>query len=148
MTEREILVELIADARNGYYDYADELHEKGMSVPESSEEYIADYLIANGVVVMPCKVGDVVYYFSHRPFNLCLQSNTIYEAKVVRIVITSLGTQAVIQIRNEYGCTEVPDIRDFGKTVFLTREDAERALKGVTDKYGGGKVKGGVLDAD
>lgn len=30
-------------------------------------------------------------------------------------------------------------IKDIGKTVFLTREDAERALKGVTDKYVGGK---------
>ena len=54
---RERLVELIADARNEYYDYSDELHEKGMSVPESSEEYIADYLLANGVVVTDKYVG-------------------------------------------------------------------------------------------
>ena len=90
----------------------------------------ADHLLANGVIVPPCKVGDTVYYFSHRPFNLSVKANTIYEAKAIRIVTTSLGTQIVIQIRNEYGCTEVPDVRDFGKTVFLTREEAEAALKG------------------
>ena len=77
---------------------------------------------------LPCKVGDTVYYFSHRPFNLSVQANTIYEAKVVRIVTTSMGIQLIIQIHNEYGCTEIPDVRDFGKTVFLTREEAESAL--------------------
>lgn len=93
------------------------------------EEFVADYILANGGIVPPCKVGDTVYYFSHRPFNLSVKANTIYEAKAIRIVTTSLGTQIVIQIRNEYGCTEVPDVRDFGKTVFLTREEAEAALK-------------------
>ena len=51
MNERERLVELIAIARNDYYDYSDEIHENGMCVEESSEEYIADYLLANGVIV-------------------------------------------------------------------------------------------------
>lgn len=78
---------------------------------------------------LPCKVGDVVYYFSHRPFNLSILPNTIYEANVVRIVTTRLGTSIVIQIRNEYGCTEVPEASSFGKTVFLTREEAEAKLK-------------------
>lgn len=95
-----------------------------------SSERLADYLLANGVIVPPCKVGDIVYYFSENPLNLSVQTNTIYEAKVVRIVTTNLGTTLVIQIHNDYGCTEIPDINDFGKTVFLTREEAERALKG------------------
>ena len=92
-------------------------------------KYIADYLLANGVIVPPCKVGDIVYYFSHRPFNLALLPNTIYEADVMRIVTTRLGTSLVIQIRNEYGVTEVPQISSFGKTVFLSREEAEAALR-------------------
>ena len=94
-------------------------------------EQLAEFLLANGVIVPPCKVGDVVYYFSHRPFNLALQANTIYEANVVRIVTTRLGTTLVIQIRNEYGCMEIPDIRSWGISVFPTKEEAERALKGV-----------------
>jgi hypothetical protein len=115
MTDRERLVERIQ-----------------ISVPPSSShwaEVIADELLADGWMRPPCKVGQTVYYFSHRPFNLSVQANTVYEAIVVRIVTTSLGTQLVIQIRNEYGCTEVPDIRSWGKTVFGTREEAEKALR-------------------
>jgi hypothetical protein len=93
-------------------------------------ENIADDILADGVIVPPCKVGQTVYYFSHRPFNLSVQANTVYEAIVVRIVTTRLGTQLVIQIRNEHGCTEVPDIRSWGKTVFATREEAVKALEG------------------
>ena len=89
----------------------------------------ADYLLANGVIVPPCKVGTKVYYFSENPLNLSVQANTIYEATVVRIVTTNLGTSLVIQIRNDYGCTEIPNINYFGKTVFLTREEAEAKLK-------------------
>ena len=92
-------------------------------------EHLADHLLANGVIVPPCKVGDTVYYFSHRPFNLSLLPNTIYEADVVRIVTTRLGTSVVIQIHNDYGCTEVPQISSFGKTVFLTKEEAEEKLR-------------------
>lgn len=99
-------------------------------VEEQKAEKLADYLIANGVIVTPCKVGDTVYYFSHRPFNLSVKANTIYEAEVVRIVTNSFGTSLIIQIHNEYGCTEVPNISSWGVSVFATREEAEQALKG------------------
>lgn len=92
-------------------------------------ENITDDLLANGVIVPPCKVGDTVYYLNTRP-HMALYSNRIYEAKVTRIVITSLGIATVILIKDESGCCEVPDIKDFGKTVFLTREEAVKALKG------------------
>ena len=62
--------------------------------------------------------------------EIALKNNKVYEAKVVRIVTTYLGTCLVIQIRSDDGgCCEIPDIRDFGKTVFLTKEEAEKALK-------------------
>lgn len=78
---------------------------------------------------LPCKVGDVVYYFSNRPFNLSILPNTIYEADVVRIVTTHLETSIVIRIRNEHGCTEVSQVSSFGKRVFLTKAEAEKALE-------------------
>lgn len=31
----------------------------------SSNDFLADYLLKNGVIVLPCKVGDVVYYIKH-----------------------------------------------------------------------------------
>ena len=101
-----------------------------LSKRPTATEYIADYLLASGkVIVTPVEVGETVWYFSENPLNLSVQENTIYEATVVRIVTTHLGTSLVIQIRNEYGCTEIPDINYFGKKVFLTREEAEAKLK-------------------
>ncbi len=77
-------------------------------------------------VELPCEVGQTVYYFSHYPFNLSVLPNTVYEAHVVRIVITKLGASLVIQIHNEQGVTEIPHINSFGKNVFLSREEAEK----------------------
>ena len=92
-------------------------------------ENIADDLLTNGVIVPPCKVGDTVYYLN-TTYHMAPKRNAIYEAKVTRIVTTDLGTWLVIQIRTGGdGCWEIPDIRDWGKTVFLTREEAEQALQ-------------------
>ena len=99
-------------------------------VDMSEVNVLADHLLANGVIVPPCKVGDKVYFVSDSPINLSVRANTIYEAHVSRTVTTQYGTTLVVQIHNSYGCTEIPDINDFGKTVFLTREEAEKALKG------------------
>lgn len=117
---RNRLVELIADARKEYYDYSDELHEKGMSVPESSEEYIADHLIANGVVVLPCKVGQILYV---------IEAGKINEAKVKEYKYCSNSNNGIhwhIIFEELFVMSEA----HIGKTVFLDREDAERALKG------------------
>lgn len=89
---------------------------------------------AENVIVPPCRVGDVVYYVSDSPLNLSVQANTIYEADVSRIITTRYGTTLVIQIHNSYGCTEIPDVNDWGKTVFLTKEEAEQNLKGGSEE--------------
>lgn len=47
MTERERLVELIIESVRG--------------CARNWAEVIADHLLANGVIVPPCKVGDAVY---------------------------------------------------------------------------------------
>lgn len=90
---------------------------------------VAEHLLENGVIAPPCNCGDTVYYISDKPINLSVQANTIYEATVVRIVATKYGITLVIQIHNSYGCTEIPDMNDWGKNVFYTREEAEQALK-------------------
>ncbi len=106
---------------------------------------LQEYEVAeeNGQIILPpCRVGDKVYYVSENPLNLSVQANTIYEADVVRIVTTSLGTSLAIQIRNEYGCTEIPDVKDWGKTVFPTKEEALSKLQASCKQ-----VKGGVDNA-
>ena len=82
------------------------------------------------LIELPCKIGDTVYYINTHN-RLSLFKNTVYEAKVARFVTTRYGTSIVIQIRNEYGCTELYSEDNYNKTIFLTREEAEAALKEV-----------------
>lgn len=56
MTDRERLIELI-----GNYPCMSTAEDCFM---ESIASDLADYLLANGVIVPPCKVGDKVYYIS------------------------------------------------------------------------------------
>lgn len=91
---------------------------------------IADHLLANGVIVPPCKVGDTVYWLNFYN-DLMLYRDKYYEAEVTRIVVTKYGVSTIIRIRGEHTTYEIPDA-EFGKTVFLTREEAELSLKGDT----------------
>lgn len=77
-------------------------------------ECIADYLLVNGVIVLPCKVGDVVY--------VVYPVQGITEQKVKRFQLGSYG----LMFATGKG---VRPVDDFGKTVFLTREEAEKALR-------------------
>ena len=85
------------------------------------------------LIELPCKIGNTVYYINTHN-RLSLFKNTVYEAKVARFVTTRYGTSIVIQIRNEYGCTELYSEDNYNKTVFLTKEEAEVALKGEKDE--------------
>lgn len=80
-------------------------------------ERIADRLISAGVIMLPCKVGDMVYWYS--------RSGEIIEAKIIKN-----GFCAKIESGFEYdvGYDEI------GKTVFFTREEAEAALSERKDK--------------
>lgn len=55
MGQREKLIELITTADDEYV-YSDDDKDGTGEIA-----YIADHLLANGVVVLPCKVGDFVY---------------------------------------------------------------------------------------
>lgn len=89
---------------------------------------LADYLLENGVIVPPVKVGDTVYYLN-KTYTLGLHINKIYEANVVRIINTSIGIGFVIRITSDYGRCEIVNC-DWNKTLFSTKEKAEKALKG------------------
>jgi hypothetical protein len=81
------------------------------SCEECRDEDIADHLLADGVIVPPCKVGDTVYWYN--------MGGEIAEAKV-----KMLG----FAVRHSKGFEYDVPFDAFGKTVFLTREDAEKAL--------------------
>lgn len=91
-------------------------------------EVVADYLLDNGVIVPPCKVGDTVYYLNFYN-HIMLYKHEVYEAKVVRLVVTRYCVSPVIRVKSVYSTYEIPGV-EFGKNVFITREEAEQALKG------------------
>lgn len=74
-------------------------------------------------VVLPCKVGDTVY----EPF-----AGKVYEKTVDRIIINRFTTPQIwIETKLPFATPRLErwDMA-IGKTVFLTREEAEKALKG------------------
>lgn len=72
---------------------------------------------AGRLVVLPCKVGDTVYF---------ALLGRIIEKQVFSIVSFSNSTRIYCGGTSEYFRPE-----DIGKTFFLTREDAEKALEGM-----------------
>ena len=109
---------------------------------------IADYLLDNGVIVPPCKVGDKLYAISKNRIAECICD----EISICNEVTISADFKCDYDCKGcpfnvwkqdfhtgEYSCDGEYGIcffslTDFGKTVFLTREDAENALKGgMTD---------------
>ena len=116
--QRERLVELIQASVNG--------------CARNWAETIADYLLANGVVVPPCKAGDTVW---------AIYDKKIYEAIAEQVTVVShISGNKIIKIKAEF------DIEDwfyndgrktkygiygyYQEDVFLTKEEAEQALKG------------------
>ena len=102
---------------------------------------VADYLLENGVIVPPCEVGDVVYVnpktwggISFVNYdNLFIHSKYFLIAEVVSVIKTR--KQNLIKLKVYNRTTYTPEYRRYpvssiGKTVFLTREEAEQALKG------------------
>ncbi len=85
------------------------------------DEDIADYLIANGVIVPPCKVGQVVYriYWDFRIDKCKVSALTQKSDESFKIRVTSGINRSVFEV--------TPD--KLGKSIFLTREEAEKAPK-------------------
>ena len=92
MSDRERLIDLMIEAKR--------------TDPETGSftEYLADYLLEHGVIVLPCKAGD-----------------TLYCESAIKGHITYLKAPDLEWI---FENREI-----FGKEIFLTREEAERALK-------------------
>jgi hypothetical protein len=116
---RNRLVELLKNAHD----------EQKYLTSDKSIQAIADYLLANGVVVPPCKVGDRVYMVIHDK-----RTKKPIECNVIGFWYTNHEDCCTIHlsryIDGKLHSTFSVRFTDIGKTVFLTREDAERALKG------------------
>ena len=77
---------------------------------------LADADRAGLLVVLPCKVGDAAYW---------LHNGIITECRVHRIQMNRTGLFICLKSKVSHGAFRMDSI---GKTVFLTREEAEAAL--------------------
>ena len=114
MTDRDRLIELLRTVDNM------RLMRKGFSE-------CADYLLANGVIVPPCKMGDTLY-------PIIDMSHTALKSFVSDFPIKVLPYQ--IYYKNIMGGISAIPFDDFGKTVFLTKEDGEKALAQLEETLG------------
>ena len=77
-------------------------------------------------VVLPCKVGDTVWYLTGKPsMTNRLRFDRVASEKVAGFYVDERG----LQIRLDYFHGSHGTYGFFGKTVFLAREAAEKALE-------------------
>lgn len=81
-------------------------------------EVYADHLIENGVIVLPCKVGTELYLSDYIEAHHRLKEYK-FLGNEIAVVIDCWEWQRT--------CTRM--LSDFGKTIFLTKAEAEQALK-------------------
>ena len=126
------LVELVQDALFQHAHYVAKERQRALEAETEAEhseiyesiktlhEYVADHLIENGVVVPPCKVGDRVYQ---------TDGARIYELEVLDVSIHK---------NMPYYETESVDFdtRAIGKSIFLTKEQAEQKLNEMRGSNG------------
>ena len=86
-------------------------------------DFAVDYLLANGVILPPVKVGQTVYVPSGDEEN-----DWIDEYKVKYFYCSSKGINRYYIECGTMGNNFRP--KDIGKTVFLTEQEAREALKG------------------
>lgn len=121
LNDRKKLIELIENAPVW----------KNASFHEACTQ-VADHLIANGVIALPCKIGDTVY-----EVRTCKKDGYkfIVESKCAGIHMRDnrgfrdMRKKDYMVVRNSYCSARHIDLDGIGETVFFTREDAEAARK-------------------
>ena len=122
MTDRDRLIEL--------------LRKSGASFENALPEEIADHLLANGVIVPPCKVGDEIWVIDR-------EDGEAVDISCIQFLAKSKGCIIGTAWINDYDLDETlefhknetqnnvdTDLKVYpDEDCFLTREEAEKALK-------------------
>lgn len=122
MTERERLIELLTDNLPRIGD----LPKCDNPLQYKDDEIVgrlADHLFSNGVIVPPMRLGQTCF----RPSGW---RNEVDECKVSSITQKADGSLKIRYTILRYKSVGEITASDVGKVIFLTREEAEEALKG------------------
>lgn len=103
-------------------------------ISQTYEQYVetlADKLIFESVILLPVKVGTTLYFLYNSPYadkpdltpRIYKTTNWYFEVDKTGIVI---NTSDIHSFNKQYDY-------HLGKTVFLTRDEAEKALEEISD---------------
>lgn len=109
---RDRLIELLNEAHKKFI--------KSDSVYEF--DFLADYLLENGVIVPPCKVGDMVYVTFSIFYAEYKISQFIYDG--IFIWARLVNEEYAPQDREILRCIDF----DINKTIFLTEDEAKAKI--------------------
>jgi hypothetical protein len=84
------------------------------------------------LIELPCKVGDMVYFAVNNGWD-CAEIDEIHIFKD-DIVFEWVQYDRGYELTELWDCGDF-SIKDIGKTVFLTREEAEKRLKELQDEH-------------
>lgn len=98
-----------------------------------SEEFLCEHFKdRNRFIELPCKVGDTVYYLAtkydkqgHRKVAIDIVEKGIVDS----IILGQTMIPHIVVCNKDNVWTTYDSKSDFGKTVFLTKQEAEKALK-------------------
>lgn len=110
---RDKLIELLGQVQESGFDCPADIERYTPRFPKNEE--VADHLLANGVIAPPCKIGDTVYSINRKALCGHWEDN-----------------RYIVDGWSEYKVCEIPfslTLWECGwKGIFLTREEAEKAL--------------------
>ena len=121
---RDRLIELL---RQIEFDYSEECvcaFEDGYKGALDFAKFFADYLLENGVIVPPVKIWQTVYVMES-------ENTGYYECEIVSMQydgVQWLGYMNPLWKHHHGGYWKWQEY-EFGKTIFLTKEQAEKALE-------------------
>ena len=113
---RDRLIELMRQAEFAYLDFS-----KLCPYEKSLTDFTADYLLENGVIVPPCKVGDVVWLIG----NMKLYTKEVICSRKVTSVQMLRTGELIMHFKD--GCFPSEAV---GVYAFRTKEEAMQELKG------------------
>ena len=120
---RDRLIELLKQADDECAEYICNHENAADRIPWY--DFFVKILLDNGVIATPVNVGQTVYMIDDYDCEPYVLSVKIDHIKIDKISVW-VGLRYPLGIKH----TPLVPVEDIGKTVFLTREEAEQALKG------------------
>lgn len=119
---RDRLVELYKEATTLYFDYLDSIDEKGLTDTEGRAKFTIDHLIANGVILPPCKVGQTVWWIDKKRV-----------LDMVCVGFLKTHKKLLVAIARNTNAFTTHYYVEWSVDIFLTKEQAEQKLKELSE---------------